>query len=118
MARGLYHVGWKGWWWRFAIPAASATLAIEIVAQGLLVEAWLRAARYVLVSGPEARAVRRHHLIDQEHAPRSVTPEFEFRVGDDDPTRRGGVAAERIDLAAQALQLSRLGLAEDLAHPR
>src|SRR5689334_12227673 len=103
MARRLHYVGRKRGRRRLAIPSSRATLAIEIVAQGLLVEAWLRAAGRVLVRGPEPRAVRRHHLIDEQDAPRRIAAELEFRVGDDDPPRRGGIASEGVHLTAQTL---------------
>src|SRR5262249_2946540 len=67
-----------------AIPAAGAALGVKIIAQGLLVETRLRLAGLVGVHRPEAGAVRRHHLIDQDDASVPIAAELELGVGDDD----------------------------------
>src|SRR5262245_21660171 len=63
LARRLHHAGRQRRRRRVAVPAAGAALAVEIIAQRLLVEAWLRLTGLVEVDRPEARRVRRHHLV-------------------------------------------------------
>ena len=53
------------------------------VADVLLVERRLRAARLVLVGGPEARGVRRADLVAEHQRAVGVEPELELRVGED-----------------------------------
>src|SRR3981081_2442335 len=67
-----------------AVPAAGATLGVEIVAQRLLVETRLRLAGLVDVDRPEPRTVGGHHFVDQDDASIAVAAEFELGVGDDD----------------------------------
>jgi hypothetical protein len=92
------------------------TLDVEPVAQRLLVEAGLRAPRLVTVGRPEARAVRRHHLVDQQDLARLRTAELEFGIGDDDALLQGDVAAARIDDAGEPLELGRHVGAQHLPH--
>src|SRR6266702_1267774 len=84
LARRIDNAGGQGWWRGVAVPPAGVALGVEIVAQRLLVEARLRLAGFVDVDRPEPRAVRRHHLVDQDDASIPVAAEFEFGVGDDD----------------------------------
>src|SRR5215471_15282291 len=84
LARGLDHGLRQGRRRGFAVPAAGASLDVEIVAQGLLVEACLRPAGYVVIDRPETRGVGGHHLVDQDDAALAVAAELEFGVGNDD----------------------------------
>src|SRR5437660_4835840 len=68
LARRIHHAVGQRRGRRVAVPAAGATLGIEIVAQRLLVEGGLRPAGLVAVGGPEPRTVRGHYLGDQDHA--------------------------------------------------
>ena len=68
------------------------TLDIEPVAQRLLVEAGLRLARLIAVGRPEARAVGRQDLVDQDDLARPGAAELELGVGDDDALLQGDVA--------------------------
>src|SRR5688572_12191760 len=68
---------------RVAVPASGLALTVEVIAQRLLVEARLAATWLIAVRRPEARAVRRQHLVDQQDPP-ALGSEFELRVGDDD----------------------------------
>ena len=61
---------------------------LAVVADELLVEAVLRAARLVRVRGPEARRVGRQRLVAEHELAVGVEAELELRVGDDDPARR------------------------------
>src|SRR5689334_8455954 len=95
---------------RVAVPAAGMALDIEPVAQRLLVEAGLRLAGLVAVGRPEARAVGRHHLVDQHDLarppiPRNGAAELELGVGDDDAVLERHVAALGVDRARQPLEL-------------
>src|SRR5688572_6176402 len=56
--------------------------ALEVVADELLVVARLVVPRLVAVRGPEAAAVRREHLVDQDQPPVRQPAELELRVGD------------------------------------
>src|SRR5688572_2562777 len=94
--RGFNHAGWQRWRGSVAVPAASASLRVEIVTEGLLVEARLRSAWRVPVGGPEARAVGGHHLIDERRPALRVAAELEFGVGDDDAAFARDLAAFRI----------------------
>src|SRR4051812_35302004 len=67
---------------RFAVPLADLPLAIEIIAQGLLVEARLSATRRVRIRRPEPRAVRREHFVDEDHLARAIMPELELGIRD------------------------------------
>ena len=58
------------------------------VAHELLVEAGLRAPGVVLVRGPEARRVRRQHLVDDDRLAVDDA-KLELRVGDDDAALGG-----------------------------
>src|SRR5581483_432639 len=102
---------------RFAVPAAGATLGVEIIAQRLLVEARLRLPRFVDVGGPEPRTVRGHDLVDQDDAPLRVAAEFELGVGDDDAVVAADLLTARVDRARHAFE--RIGhlRAHDLTHP-
>src|ERR1700736_4086610 len=68
LARCVDDARGQGWRRGVAIPAADVALGVEIVAQRLLVETRLRLAGFVDVDRPETRAVRRHHLVDQDDA--------------------------------------------------
>src|SRR5258706_321983 len=80
-------------------------LGIEPVAQRLLVEAGLRLAFGIAVERPEARAVGRHHLVDQQDLARYGPAKLELGVGDDDALLKRDIAAPRIDEARQPLEL-------------
>src|SRR5260221_1198705 len=86
--------------WRLAVPATRAPLGVEVVAQGLLVEAGLRSARRMAVGRPEARTVGRQHFVDETNGSLRISPELELRIGDDDSTRRRDVAASLVDSAS------------------
>src|ERR1041385_4211392 len=73
LAGGVHDAVRQGWRRRLAVPAAGAALCVEIIAQRLLVETRLRPARRIDVRSPEPRAVRRHHLVDQDDADRKST---------------------------------------------
>src|SRR4051812_22248548 len=118
LAGGVHHAGRQGRRRGVAVPAAGAALGVEIIAQRLLVETRLRLAGLVDVSGPKPRAVRRHHLVDQDNAAVLVAAEFEFCIGDDDALCAGDLFAERVDRTRHALEFMRYRLADDLAHAR
>src|SRR6478752_1567779 len=59
-----------------AVPATGAPLTVEIIAQRLLVEARLRTAGRILLGRPEARAVRREHLVDEADGTVAVASEL------------------------------------------
>src|SRR6185503_16961172 len=101
---GLDDFRGERWWRRLAVPAPRAPDAVQVVAQRLLVEARLRAARTVPIRRPEARAVRRHHLVDERRTALAITPELELRIRDDDPALLREVAPAGVDHEAQALQ--------------
>ena len=103
---------------RLAVPAAGMALDIEPVAQRLLVEAGLRPALGVTVERPEARRIRRHHLVDQQDLAVSRAAELELGVGDDDALLQRDVAAARVDEARQPLELGGDVGAQHLLHLR
>src|SRR6266436_9338418 len=59
-------------------------LRLQPVAHELLVEARRRLARPILVLWPEARRIRRQHLVHQAQDPGRVQSELELRIGDQD----------------------------------
>src|SRR5436305_1085922 len=118
LARRIDHAVRQRWRRGVAVPAAGAALRVEIVAQRLLVEGWLRPAGLVDVGGPEPRAVRRHHLVDQDDAAIRRAAELELGVGDDDALMSGNPFAEIIDGARHALELLGDVVAQNLAQPR
>src|SRR5690606_11635003 len=73
----------------------------------LLVERRLAAARLVALARPEARAVRRQHLVDDDQPAVRQHAELELRVGDDDPGLFGDLATALIDREAALAQLVR-----------
>src|SRR5579859_2342659 len=75
------------------------------VAHVLLVEARLAPAGRILVGGPEARGVRRAHLIAEGQGAVPVEAELELGVGQDDPPLAGVLGGELVDRD------------RDLAHP-
>src|SRR5262245_56018051 len=117
LAGGVDDMCGQKWRRGVAIPAAGAALGVEIVAQRLLVKTRLRPAGLVGIDGPEARRIRRHHLVDQDDLSVAVAAEFEFGVGDDDALLAGEAFAAGIDRARQTLQLVGDGAADHLAHP-
>src|SRR5262249_5047055 len=118
LAGGVHHAGRQGRRRGLAIPATGAALGVGIIAQGLVVEGWLRPAWLGAVDRPEAGRVRRHHLVDQDNATVLIAAELEFCVCDDDALVAGELLAERIDRSRHAFE--RIGdlIADDLAHPR
>src|SRR5687768_8351662 len=74
------HLGRKLWRRGLLVPAAGR----EPVAEVLLVEGRLLAARLVPLDGPEPRGVGREHLVDQRDLAIDDA-ELELGVGDDDP---------------------------------
>src|ERR1700761_9303832 len=66
------------------------------VADELLVEARLAAARLVLVRRPEPRGVRRADLIADCQRPGGIEPQLELGVGEDDPAGAGVLGGEFI----------------------
>src|SRR5579862_3167032 len=104
-AGGFDDLRGKRWRRRVSVPAASLSLAIEIIAERLLIEAGLRLSRCVLIGGPKSRAVWREHLVNEGDALRGVAPELELCVGNDDSTGGGDRPAALVDLPAQSFQL-------------
>src|SRR5581483_9366737 len=96
-ARRLHHARWQRRGRRVTVPAAGAAFRVEIVAQRLLVETRLWPARDVVADRPEARGIRRHHLVDQDHAAIRILAELELGVGNDDALLAGELLAERVD---------------------
>src|SRR4029077_18564524 len=72
-----------GWQFR-SRPLLVAVTRPQGVAYELLVEARRAHARAIAVRGPEARGVRRQHLVDEGQCALLVEAEFELGVGDDD----------------------------------
>jgi hypothetical protein len=65
------------------------------IADELLVERRRVLAGGILIDRPEARAVRRQDLVDQDEIAAGQLTPFEFRIGDDDaarPSILGGLA--------------------------
>src|SRR3954464_10896181 len=95
LARRVDHFLRQRRWRIVAVPPPGAPLRIEVVAERLFVEAGLPMSRFITVRGPEPRAVRREHFINQYNLLGPVSPsgghtaELELRVGDDDPALRG-----------------------------
>src|ERR1700694_1862429 len=116
LAGGRHHACRQRRWRRVAIPAASAALGVEIIAQRLLIETRLRLAGFIDIRRPEPRTVGGHHLVDQDDAPVAIPAEFEFGVGDNDALFAADLFAERVDRAGHALQLIRHLVTDDLAH--
>src|SRR5579884_323800 len=88
------------------------------VADELLVEARLAAARLVLVGGPEARGVRGAYLVAERQRPVRVEPELELGVGQDDAPLAGvggGVLVEGEGDLAHAL--GKRAVADQLHRP-
>src|SRR3982751_5662509 len=83
--RRVHHLGGQRRRRSLAIPSAGPPLGVQIIAQWLLVEARLCAARLVLLRGPEAGAIGSEHFVDQPDRTDGVAAELELRVGDDDP---------------------------------
>src|SRR5215203_2864388 len=81
-ARRVHHRRRKWRRWCLTVPPPRTSLNVEVVAQRLFVEARLRPAGRVALGGPEARAVRGQHFIDQANRARGVTAELELGVGD------------------------------------
>src|SRR5687767_11337653 len=68
--------------WSVTIPPARPALAVQVVAQRLLVEARLSTAGLVAIGRPEPGAVGGEHLVDEKNV--AVHPsELELGVGDD-----------------------------------
>ena len=85
------------------------------VAHVLLVERRLAAAGLVGVGRPEARRVRRQHLVADDDPAVGGAAELELRVGQDDPALARVVGGERVELDRQAAQLlEQRPVAEDL----
>src|SRR5258706_13320024 len=89
----VYDLGRQGRRRSLAIPLSLLLQVGQIIAQRLLVEAWLALARLIAVGRPEARRVGRQDLVDDEQFAVRRRPEFEFRVRDDDSALRGRIAA-------------------------
>src|SRR5262245_39433156 len=83
LARRAHDLRGKGWRRRLAIPAPGLSLTIEIVPQGLLIEARLRVTRLVGAGGPKTRAVGRKHFVDQRDSSARIAAELELRIGND-----------------------------------
>src|SRR5690606_15516867 len=74
------------------------------------------AAGLVALARPEARAVRREHLIDDHERAIRQRAELEFRVGDDDARLLRHLAATLIDREAALAQLVRELVADATLH--
>src|SRR5690606_15767676 len=92
---------------RLLVPLALLDQLLEVVAHRLLVERRLATAGLVALARPEARAVRREHLIDDHERAIRQRAELEFRVGDDDARLLRHLAATLIDREAALAQLVR-----------
>src|SRR5439155_26615742 len=86
----------------------------QIIADELLVETWLAAARLILVSRPEAGGIRREDLVDQDQLSIAL-PEFKFRIGDDDAALAGVFARGDVNLQAGVAGLFRHAGSDDFA---
>src|SRR5436190_10286262 len=113
LARRVDHFFRKSRWWVVPVPPSRPPLCLEIVAERLLVEAWLRVTRFIAVRGPEARAVGGEHFIHQYNLFAPLTPsaasasKLELRVGDDDNARRRNHTAGVVNQARAPIQASR-----------
>src|SRR5690606_20793726 len=76
---------------------------LEVIADELLIETRLTAPRRVRVPGPEARRVRRQHLVNQQQLG-AEQAELELRVSNDDATRVGVLDTARIELQGEVPQ--------------
>src|SRR5436190_24318240 len=83
-------------------PPASAAFTVQVITQRLLVEARLRTSWPIAIRWPEARAVRREHLVDQRDGASGVAPEFKLGVSDDDPARFGDLTTQPVHVETQA----------------
>src|SRR6202163_4550426 len=107
LAGGAHHAVRQRWRRGVAIPAAGATLGLEIIAQRLLVETRLRLSRFVDIRRPEPGTIGGHHLVDQDDAAAAIPAKFEFGVGNDNGLVAADFFAERIDGASHGLELVR-----------
>jgi hypothetical protein len=99
----------------FHLPAR---LRVQVIAQRLLVEARLRAARRVLRSRPESGAVGCQHFVNKGHASRGIAAELELGVCDDNTTFSGHAAAKGVNAQAQSFELARVLVAtQQFGHP-
>ena len=79
----------------------------QIVAHELLVETRRTDAGFVGGNRPEARRVRRQHLVDQHQIAGLVDAELELGVGDDDVARAGMRGGEDVERQRDAPDCSR-----------
>src|SRR5690606_18896523 len=89
------------------VPLALLDQLVQVVADRLLVERRLSAARLVALAGPEARAVRRQHFVDDDELTVREHTELELRIGDDDASLFGDLAAAFVDREAALTQFVR-----------
>src|ERR1700730_8471164 len=87
---------------RLLLPAEP----LEVVPQILFVEGRLRTARPILLQIPEARGIRRHHLIDQDHIPIQQA-ELELRVSEDQPPLERALASEVVQRQTEPFECLR-----------
>src|SRR5213593_3760879 len=92
LARRLHHlVGQRGRR-RLSVPLSLLLQARQVVAQRLLVEAWLALARLIAVGRQEPRGIGCEDLVDGDQLALGSCPELELRVRDDDAALRRVVA--------------------------
>src|ERR1700694_4636066 len=84
---------------RLLVPAQ----LFQVITQVLLVERGLRTARPVLLKVPEARGIRRHHLVDEDHVP-IVPPKLEFRIRKDEAVLEGPFGSESVEREAEPFE--------------
>src|SRR5262245_33668749 len=96
---------------------------LEVVADVLLVEAWLRSAGSVAISRPEAGRVGRERLVDEDDpilgpARSGKQAELELRVGDDDPDGFGVRRSFGVELQRQVANPGKQPVADQVRRLR
>src|SRR5436309_16043019 len=115
--RRVHDLGRQCRWRRLAVPLSMLLQIGEVIAERLLVEAWLAAPLLIAVRRPKTRGGGSQDLVDHDEVALRRRPEFEFRVGDDDAAFRGVVTAGLIQGqtgAAQSLRREPAEVAHDV----
>ena len=87
----------------------------QVIADELLVQRRLAFPRFVRGQGPEPRGIRGEDFVDENQVV-PVQAEFELRVGDDDPLRKGVERRPVVEVQADLADLFGQGGADDFLH--
>src|SRR5213596_3716385 len=102
LARRLHHLVRQRRRRRLSIPLSLLLQARQVVAQRLLVEAWLALARLIAVGRPKPRGIGSEDLVDDDQVAVGRGPELELRVGDDDTALRRVIATGLVQRETRA----------------